>query len=542
MSYGLGVDLGTTFTAAAVCEPDRSPRMVQLGGSSFSIPSVVHLGEGGEFLVGEAAELKAAADPLRVARHFKRRLGDTTPVLIAGTPFDASALTVELLRGVLREVSDRQGAAPDEVVLTHPASWGAYRLELFGNIARSAGIESVTFVAEPEAAAIEYAANAKVDDGELLGVYDLGGGTFDAAVVRRVGERFDVVGRPAGLDQLGGIDFDEAVLSFVVHAAGLEIDPDDPEIAAAGRALRRQCVDAKLLLSADTAADVRVSVGATSALVRLTRSEFEALIRPLVDRTASVFDEAVSGAGVGAEDLERLLLVGGSSRVPLVAAVLSSVFERPLSIDADPKSTIALGSARFAASLLDAVTDSPSVPARLVEKRTFVDLEPTGQQAAIDLTIDESSAPIDLRPSVDEPVADATVSAAAPARLVPPTTPPSSPPTPPSPTPAPASPSQSAPTIESAPAPGDDTATPATAEPSSSPPPLPIGAVSSESSLRARVRPLDATVPFTPAPSADPVGSDVEPTPPPLNRAVLTAVVVTALVVGLVAIFLTSIR
>ncbi len=348
MSYCLGVDLGTTFTAAAVCQPGGRPEMISLGSSSYGIPSVLVLREDGTFLIGEAAEMKATSDPTRVARYFKRQLGDGSSRFIGGTPFSPQTLTANLLRSVLETVTARQGAEPETVVLTHPANWGPYRREVFEQAASMAGVNSLQLRTEPEAAAINYATGERVEPGELIGVYDLGGGTFDAVIMRRTANAFEVVGQPRGVERLGGLDFDDVIWEFSINACDLDpadLGGEDEAVLAAGYQLRSNCTSAKRLLSADTSADVRVTLPGVSQTVRLTRDEFERRIRPRLAETIVAFESALASGDVRAEDLSRILLVGGSSRIPLVGQLLSSAFGRPLAVDTDPKNTVALGAA-----------------------------------------------------------------------------------------------------------------------------------------------------------------------------------------------------
>lgn len=360
MTYAVGVDLGTTFTAAAICEPKRRPEMVSLGSNSYAVPSVLYLKENGEFLSGEAAEMRAAGDPTRVVRHFKRRLGDDIPIRIAGTPFAAQALSAHLLKWVLRTVSERQGSDPECVVLTHPANWGPYRRELFEQAATSAGAKNLVLLSEPEAAAVHYASSERVEPGDLIGVYDLGGGTFDAVVMQRTGKpggpaRFEIVGQPHGVERLGGLDFDDVVWQFVLEASGLDgsdddtpnpLDDDDPSTLAAALQLRQRCVDTKQLLSFDTTANIHVVFPGVTRSVRMNRSEFEQRIAPRLKETIHAFNSALSSGDLNASDLSRILLVGGSSRIPVVSQTLTREFGRPIAVDSDPKNTVALGAAR----------------------------------------------------------------------------------------------------------------------------------------------------------------------------------------------------
>ena len=185
MPYRLGVDLGTTFTAAAVADGSTEPTVIGLGNRALQIPSVLFLKADGEFLVGEAAERRGLTEPDRLAREFKRRIGDHVPIMVAGAPFSPQALTGHLLRWVVDRASERMGEPPAEVVLTHPANWGPFRLELLDQVAVMAGLASASRCTEPEAAAAQYAAQNRVAPGDKVAVYDLGGGTFDACVLEK---------------------------------------------------------------------------------------------------------------------------------------------------------------------------------------------------------------------------------------------------------------------------------------------------------------------------------------------------------------------
>lgn len=292
MTYVLGVDLGTTFTTAAVCEAGREPRMVPLGASGYAVPSVLFLREDGTFLAGEAADLRAGGDSARVARYFKRRLGDDIPIRLAGTPFAPQVLLTQLLEWVVRQATQRLGEPPVAVALTHPANWGPYRRELLEQAAEAAGVVGPLLVSEPEAAAAHYVQSQRIEPGELLGVYDLGGGTFDAVIMRRTDAGFEVVGRPSGVERLGGVDFDDAIRSFVLDSVGVTaLDLGETEEgAAAAHTLLQSCIDAKMVLSSDTVADVRLVAPSLARTVRITRVEFENLILPLLLETLDAFE------------------------------------------------------------------------------------------------------------------------------------------------------------------------------------------------------------------------------------------------------------
>ncbi|UOZ04716.1 Hsp70 family protein [Amycolatopsis sp. WQ 127309] len=350
MGYGLGIDLGTTFTAAAV-DGAGHVEMVSLGDRTAAIPSVVLLRADGSVLVGDAANRRAAVEPDRVAREFKRRLGDPTPVLLGGAPHSVASLMAHLLGHVVRTVAGQQGGRPDRITLTHPANWGPYKRELFEQVPQLTGIDRVGLITEPEAAAAHYAAQERLEDGAVVAVYDLGGGTFDATVLRKRGGGFEILGTPEGIEGLGGVDFDEAVFAHVDRALDgklSQIDPDDPGAVAAVVRLRQECVLAKEALSADTETAVPVLLPSVQTEVRLTRGEFEEMIRPSITATIGSLHRALRSANLRPADLGAVLLVGGSSRIPLVSQLVSAELGRPTAVDIHPKYGVALGAAALA--------------------------------------------------------------------------------------------------------------------------------------------------------------------------------------------------
>ena len=352
MSYGLGVDLGTTFTAAAVARDGRV-EMATLGDHTDAVPSVVLIRDDGTVLTGGAAERRATAEPDRFARAVKRRFGDPMPVILGGAPYPATALIAYQLRDVVDAVSEREGGRPDTVTLTHPANWGPYKLELFAQVPGLAGLGEVNLLTEPEAAAAHYARNDRLNLGALIAVYDLGGGTFDATVLRTTEHGFDILGRPEGIEGLGGVDFDEAVFAHVDHSldgAISRLDPADPRATNAVIRLRNECVTAKEALSADTETSIPVLLPDLQTEVRLTRGEFERMIRPAIGATIASLRRALQSAQIDPAQLHTVLLVGGSSRIPMVAHLVSAELGCPTSVDAHPKHAVALGAAAVGAA------------------------------------------------------------------------------------------------------------------------------------------------------------------------------------------------
>jgi actin-like ATPase involved in cell morphogenesis len=348
--YLLGIDVGTTRTAAATSRVGAWPadtEIVNLGDRSSAVPSVLFVGDDGSVVVGEAAERRATTDPDHIVREFKRRIGDPTPVLVSGQPWAPEELAARLVQWVVDRVAQREGGPAARMAVTHPASWGAHKKELLGAALQRHGLP-VAFLAEPQAAALHYAAAERVEPGSTIAVYDFGGGTFDAAVVHKDPHGFSLLGRPEGVERLGGIDLDELVFEHVVEGlpeAFEGLDESDPAVLSAVAAVRRECTEAKEALSADTEVSIPVLTPVGQGSVRLHRSEFEAMIRPPVEDTVSALRRAIASAGVSADQLTAVLLVGGSSRIPLVAQMVSEQLGRPVAVDADPKNAIAKGAA-----------------------------------------------------------------------------------------------------------------------------------------------------------------------------------------------------
>ncbi len=353
-AYHLGIDLGTTYVAAGILRHGR-PEIVTLGDRAPVVPSVLFFKDDGEVLHGESATRRGLSDPTRVVREFKRRVGDSTPMVVGQTPYSADVLLAKLLRFATGAVVERQGGPPTSIAVTHPANWGDYKIDVLQQAVRMAEVGPVTTLTEPVAAAIHYAATERLDPGQTVAVYDLGGGTFDAAVLRRTGTAgagagpgFEVLGDVEGIERLGGIDFDEAVFHHAIRwceSAVSELDPEDGVVVQALARLRQECVEAKEALSTDTDVSIPVVLPNLQTEVRLTRSEFEAMIRPLLQQTVDALRRAIRSSGVAVDELAAILLVGGSSRVPLIAEMVGADLGRPIAVDQHPKHTVALGAA-----------------------------------------------------------------------------------------------------------------------------------------------------------------------------------------------------
>ncbi|MEJ1178534.1 MULTISPECIES: Hsp70 family protein [unclassified Pseudarthrobacter] len=370
MSYVLAIDVGTSFTAAAIARIDliapSVPESLPLGLRGTSVPSVVYYPEEGPILVGEAAERRGLDSPDRVVREFKRRIGDDVPIAVGALSLPAEEVFATMAGWVVDRAAEREGEPPSQIILSHPAAWGGHRTAIIQEALSARGLHGVTLITEPEAAALHYASQVRVEDGSTIAVYDLGGGTFDTALLRKAdADRFEFLGRPEGIEGLGGADFDAAVLRHVAAHTGealAALDPADPASLASLARLRRECVEAKEALSADSAASISVFLPGIHQQVRLVRSELEAMIEEPIRQTVDALERSLDELGLEADDLTAVLLIGGSSRIPLVAQLISEQLDRPIAVDADPKSSICLGAAVAAVRARQAAAAAAVLP------------------------------------------------------------------------------------------------------------------------------------------------------------------------------------
>jgi molecular chaperone DnaK len=316
VSYGLGVDLGTSFTTAAVSD-DGQPHTVTLGDHA-------------------------------VANGAKQHLGDSTSLTFAGGPQSAVSLLTATLNSTVDIVTELKGAPPDRVVLTHPAVWGQHRREQFHEVRRQTGLDAVNILTEPAAAATHYANRRRLPIGSTIAVYDLGGGTFDTTVTRLTEAGTEVVGVPQGLEWVGGNAFDEAVLDHVDQSVGgavSDLDPTDPKAATTRHQLRLACRMAKETLSQEESATISVALPGRRTDVRLSRLVFERMIHASLRDTVAALLRALDSAEQTVDDLAGVLVIGGSAQIPMVTRLLSEALGRPIVVDPQAQQCVALGSA-----------------------------------------------------------------------------------------------------------------------------------------------------------------------------------------------------
>ncbi|MFI7672371.1 Hsp70 family protein [Actinophytocola sp. NPDC049390] len=364
MRYGLGVDLGTSFTAAAVHSADGT-RMVPLS-PEVTVPAVAYASPDGTLLTGTAARDAARdGDPGRLATGFKRRVGDPTPLVLGGTSYSPDALMAAQLRDVVEAVTRARGGPPETVVLTCPAVWGPYRREHFAEVPRLAGLPGCHVLTEPEAVATHYSMERRLGDGEIVAVYDLGGGTFDTTILRMRPDGIEILGTPEGIEHMGGVDFDETVLATVddrLDGAVSALDRSDPQAAAALAEIRALCVRAKEELSTEPDVTLTVPLPSGPRELALTRRELNEMLRPSVLLTTDALRRTIASAGLRTADVSAVLLAGGSSRIPLVDQMVSEEFGRPVRMTLHPKHTVALGGAATAPRVTATRTHTQAPP------------------------------------------------------------------------------------------------------------------------------------------------------------------------------------
>ncbi|AOS65089.1 Hsp70 family protein [Actinoalloteichus hymeniacidonis] len=347
----LSVDLGTSNTVAVLSAHGREARVVEVDGAA-TMPSSVFADEDGQLVVGRDADRRARLDPARYEPNPKRRVDEGSLLLGAEVVSVTTALAAVLSRVAGETSRQLDGGKPDEVRLTHPAQWGSTRRAVLLAAAREAGLgNDLVLVPEPVAAAAHFASfpDRSLPPGKSLAVYDLGAGTFDCAVVSATQNGFAVLAEN-GLPDLGGLDVDQVLLEHV----GRQVSQRDPAAwqrllrpetigdRRAQRALREDVKAAKETLSRHPQTEVPLPDPFQDVLV--TRTELEALIRPSLLRSVELLKATIRAAGTTPEALAGIYLVGGSSRIPLVATLIAEQTKVVATSLDQPETAVALGS------------------------------------------------------------------------------------------------------------------------------------------------------------------------------------------------------
>ncbi|MDY7088465.1 MAG: Hsp70 family protein [Actinomycetota bacterium] len=361
--HALGVDFGTSNTVAVARWPDGRARPLLVDGSPL-LPSAAYAEPGGALVVGRDAVHSARLDPVRFEPNPKRRIDDGT-VLLGEQEFPVVDLIAAVLARVAEEWHRAVGPVLPDVTLTCPATWGATRRTLLAEAAARAGLTKVRLVAEPVAAATYFAEvlGRDVPIGSVVVVHDFGAGTFDASVVARTASGFEVMAVD-GRDDIGGLDVDAAIVEHLRTSEWERLlEPSTAQERRAQRQLWEEVRIAKERLSRAQSADFVVPLLDTE--VHLTRDELEKLARPVLDQTVRVTKGLLDWAALPDGRLAGVFLVGGASRIPLVATLLHrELGEAPVVIE-QPELVVAEGSILADAAMLASGPASPGPTSEL---------------------------------------------------------------------------------------------------------------------------------------------------------------------------------
>ena len=347
MAKIIGIDLGTTNSCVAVVEGGK-PVVIPNAEGQRTTPSVVAFTKVGERLVGEPAKRQAVTNAPRTVSSVKRLMGSETRVPIDGKCYTPQELSALILQKLKADAEAYLGEPVTEAVITVPAYFNDAQRQATKDAGRIAGLDVRRIINEPTAAALAYG----LDNGrtQTVMVYDLGGGTFDVSLIR-IGDGIVQVLSTCGDNFLGGDDFDERIVNWLADRCRAEHGVDLTNDRVAMQRLREEAEKAKKALSSAKQTDINLPFltmaadGALHLQTTLTRAKFEELCADLIERTALPVRNALSDARLSASDLDQVLLVGGSTRIPAVQAKVVRMTGLEPSKSLNPDECVALGAA-----------------------------------------------------------------------------------------------------------------------------------------------------------------------------------------------------
>lgn len=353
MGKVIGIDLGTTNSCVSVVE-NEAPVMVPNGAGKMTTPSVVAFTKNGERLVGEAARRQAVTNADRTISSVKRQMGTDWSVRIDGTEYRPQTISAMILMQLKKDAEAFLGEPVTDAVITVPAYFNDIQRQATKDAGRIAGLHVLRIVNEPTSAALSYGLNH--GENQKVMVYDLGGGTFDVSIIE-IGEGVIEVLATSGDNHLGGDDFDERIANWMVRQFKAEQHYDLSKDFAIMQRVREAAEQAKKeLSSAETAHIVLPYLVQTKGEplhldMTLSRSQFEELVKDLVERTAVPVQDALADAGIAASELGRVLLVGGSTRMPVVQKKVRELTGKEPSRNVNPDECVANGAAILGSTL-----------------------------------------------------------------------------------------------------------------------------------------------------------------------------------------------
>ena len=341
----IGIDLGTTNSCVSVME-GGDPVVIPNSEGNRTTPSVVAFSKNGERLVGQIAKRQAVTNPENTVISIKRKMGTSEKVKIEGDSFTPQEISAMILQKLKADAENYLGQKVTQAVITVPAYFNDSQRQATKDAGKIAGLEVLRIINEPTAAALAYGMD-KEQDQKIL-IYDLGGGTFDVSILD-IGDGVFEVLSTSGNTHLGGDDFDNAIINYLVDefkkSNGIDLKSDK----MAMQRLKEAAEKAKIELSGVQQTQINLpfitadSTGPKHLDVTLTRSKFEELIHDLVEATAGPVNQALKDAGLTANDIHKVLLVGGSTRVPAVQEVVKRITGKEPDKGINPDECVAIG-------------------------------------------------------------------------------------------------------------------------------------------------------------------------------------------------------
>ena len=360
MAKAVGIDLGTTNSVVAVLEGGE-PTVIANAEGSRTTPSVVAFAKDGEVLVGEVAKRQAITNPDRTIRSVKRDMGTNWSLDIDGKEYNSQEVSARTLMKLKRDAEAYLGDTVTEAVITVPAYFDDAQRTATQEAGKVAGLEVLRIINEPTAAALAYGLE-KGDEEETILVFDLGGGTFDVSVLE-IGDGVFEVKSTSGDTSLGGDDWDERVIQWLVDSFSNDHGVDLSKDNMAMQRLKEAAEKAKIELSASQSTQVNLPfVTATDAGplhmdYALSRSKFQELTADLLERCRKPFEQAIKDANLSTSDIEHVILVGGSTRMPAVTELVQTMTGKEPNKSVNPDEVVAVGAAVQAGVLRGEVKD-----------------------------------------------------------------------------------------------------------------------------------------------------------------------------------------
>ncbi len=344
----IGIDLGTTNSAVAVMEGGK-PTIITNTEGNRTTPSIVAFTKNGERIVGETAKRQAITNPDRTISSIKREMGTSYRKSIDGKEYSPEDISAMILQKLKSDVESYLGETVTEAVITVPAYFTDAQRQATKDAGRIAGLDVKRIINEPTAAALAYGMDKEHDQSKIM-VFDLGGGTFDVSILE-VGDGVFEVLATRGNNRLGGDDFDKRLMDYIAEEFKKENGVDLTKDSTAMQRLKDAAEKAKKELSTTMSSNVNlpfitaVNGNPVHLNMDITRSKFESLTHDLVEATIKPVREALNDAGLKASDIDKVLLVGGSTRIPAVQEEVKKLIGKDAQKDINPDECVAMGAA-----------------------------------------------------------------------------------------------------------------------------------------------------------------------------------------------------